>query len=112
MGCDSSYGLDDAGQPYAVYEYEVKQDSSKMTILVVITKYRGNMRNLTIPETLDGYEVRGIGEGAFKANQSIRKLTVSDTITDIGEGAFWSCMNLSDVKLSKNLLKMGWICVW
>lgn len=106
MGCDSSYGLDDAGQPYAVYEYEVKQDSSKNDY-AVITKYRGNMRNLTIPETLDGYEVRGIGEGAFKANQRIRKLTVSDTITDIGEGAFWSCMNLSDVKLSKNLLKMG-----
>jgi uncharacterized protein YjdB len=105
-GCDSSYGLDDTGKPYAIYEYEVKEDSSKNEY-AVITKYKGNMRTLTVPETLDGYEVRVIGNNAFEGNQYIRVLDIPDCITEINESAFSGCSNLSDVKLSKGLTKMG-----
>ena len=105
-GCDSSYGLDGEGKPYAVYEYEIKTDSSKNQY-AVLTKYRGNMRNLAVPETLDGYKVTKIGNDAFGKNNYLQILSIPDCITEIGTGVFIGCSNLSDVTLSKGLTKMG-----
>ena len=105
-GCDSSYGLDDEGKPYAVYEYKVEQDSSKNDYATIV-KYSGNMRNLTIPETLDGYTVKKIANNVFEGNKYICTLTIPDTIVEIGAGAFLKCSDLSNVTLSKGLTKMG-----
>ena len=76
--------------------------------VATITKYTGSATTLTIPETLGGYEVQGIGSSAVSDNTKIQKITMPDSINRIGEYAFANCTKLSDVKLSKNLKTLGY----
>ena len=76
--------------------------------VATITKYTGSATTLTIPETLGGYEVQGIGSSAVSDNTKIQKLTMPNSVNRIGEYAFANCTKLSDVKLSKNLKTLGY----
>ena len=94
-------GLDAEGKPYAIYEYSLNKDDD-----AVITKYRGNMRALVIPDTLDGHRVVSIGHKSFADNQYLNSVIIPDSVTTIASGAFGRCINLSEVTLSSNLLQM------
>ncbi len=101
-----AYGYDAAGEPYQIYEYSLSEND-KAEQVATITKYYGNAVNVVIPETLDGYEVVGIGADAFSGNTYMRILTIPDGVTVIARGAFLACSNLSEVTLSKNLEEIG-----
>ena len=71
--------------------------------VATITKYTGSAMTLTIPETLGGYAVQGIGYEAFDSYKSLQEIIIPDSITKIDRYAFDDCSNLSKVVLSKNL---------
>lgn len=98
----NSYGLDGAGEPYAIYEYELN-DNEEATI----TKYYGNMRALVIPKELDGYVVKEIANGVFTGNHYITSVDIPDTVELIGASAFENCSALSSVELSTSLKEVG-----
>lgn len=77
------------------YRYEVTYDKTS----IYIYEYLGSDAVVTIPDTIDGYPVRHIGENAFKNNQSITKVIIPDTVKSIGMYAFSDCNNLTEINI-------------
>ena len=104
-GVGNTYGSQVFVAPYVekkVFEYTLDDDGN-----ATITKYDGNVRALTIPDTLDGYTVVGIGKNAFAKNTYLQSVVIPDTVTVIQESAFAECTNLSSVALSEGLVELG-----
>lgn len=100
-GVGNTYGSQVFVAPYVekkVFEYTLDDDGN-----ATITKYDGNVRALTIPDTLDGYTVVAIGSSAFAKNTYLQSVVIPDTVTVIQESAFAECTNLSQIHLSDNL---------
>ena len=71
------------------FEYSVLDDGT-----AEITKYNDiGSKAVTIPSTIDGYKVTGIG-AAFANCKSITDVTIPSTVTYISMGAFYNCTGL------------------
>jgi hypothetical protein len=70
----------------------------------IINGYRGAGGNVTIPATLDGFPVTGIGNNAFFGNTNIVTLTIPDGIASIGNQAFFGCTGLASIQLPEKFL--------
>ena len=81
-----------------VYKMNKESDENEVTVVGSTDELSGNV---TIPETvtIDGveYTVTKIEKGAFSGNTDITGVTIPDTVTEIGEGAFGNCGNLKTV---------------
>ena len=97
-GGSGSVGYDRNGKPKTLYTYTL-DDYKNATI----TEYNGNARSLSVPQTIDGYTVVGIGSSAFEGNTNLRFLSLPDTVTKIGSNAFSDCTSLSKVTLPDSL---------
>jgi len=73
---------------------------------IQITKYNGADLKVKIPDEIDGKTVVGIGDWAF-AELDITEVTLPDTVTSIGWGAFSECDQLKKVTLSENLTNIS-----
>ncbi len=105
-----------------LYEYNVYQT------YVEITKYKGNVTDVVIPEELDSLPVKVIGCGAFArrddsfaitsvvlpnnlveiseqafSGSALKSLVIPDSVIRIESSAFECCYFLSDVRFGKNL---------
>lgn len=52
---------------------------------VRVTEYMGDKESFTVPETLFGYPVTAIGDGAFEACGMLETLTIPACVTEIGD---------------------------
>lgn len=59
-------------------------------------------RELAIPSTYNGKPVMSIGSNAFFDSGSLTSVTIPESVTIIGEGAFFSCSNLGTVIFAEN----------
>ncbi len=59
-----------------------------------ITKYIGPGGEVEIPGTIGGIAVTGIGESAFPFNTDVTSIIIPDSVTSIGDKAFYKCYNL------------------
>ena len=69
----------------------------------------GNARYLEeiiIPETYNGKAVTAILEGAFNGATNLKKITIPNSITSVGENAFYNCGNLEYTEYD-NALYLG-----
>lgn len=73
---------------------------------VIITGYEGYSNEVFIPEKIDGKPVVEIGEGVF-ADYDITYVTIPDTVTKIGNSAFYNCFELQRVDMSDNVEAIG-----
>lgn len=62
----------------------------------IITEYNGTNRYLTIPDTIGGITVTGIGKSVFYASDIVM-VKFPDTLTYVGQSAFYNCQSLSAV---------------
>ena len=53
---------------------------------------------VTIPQTVNGYTVVGVGSSAFSRCKSITKVTLPKTVTYLGSNAFSSCSALESIE--------------
>jgi opacity protein-like surface antigen len=74
---------------------------------VCITGYSGSKAELEIPESLAGYTVTRIGDGAFSGNTALTDIIVPLTLTEIGDEAFLGCSSLSRPWLPLGLTSIG-----
>lgn len=94
-------------------DFEYKIDSNKYA---TITAYHGTSSEITIPNTIDGYDVKKIDAHAFNENRNttngniLTKVTIQEGITEIGNFAFLGCSNLESVVLPESLTEIGWEC--
>ena len=84
-----------------VYEYEIVNGG------VTILKYIAfDEEVITVPETIEGYSVIEIGEGAFDKCKAMKRIQLPNTITRIGRNAFSSC-TFERIELPANLVEIG-----
>ena len=63
--------------------------------------------NLTLPDTLGGYIVKGIGDGALANLRGITSMSIPNTYEWIGDYAFSNCTSLASVNLGNGVTKIG-----
>lgn len=73
----------------------------------VLTKYNGKGGKVTIPDT-----VTEIGEKAFYECTSLTSVVMPDTVERIGKRAFCDCWYLNSVKVSSSLREIGEFAFW
>jgi len=83
---------------------------------VVIKLYTGTSLNVRIPDFIDGYPVVGLGNGhtvelgrinGVFINSGIASIHIPDSVTSIGERAFWGCKGLTSIDLPNGLTSIG-----
>ena len=86
------------------FSYTVSDTQNKTC---TINKYLGEEKDVTVPETVNGYSVTEIGSRAFMNKFMIHKISLPETVTAIGEDAFFSCSSLEAINLPDSIEKIG-----
>lgn len=68
--------------------------------------------SVTIPSTIDGYTVVGLGgngysEGIFQGSSGITGITIPNTVTTIGYKAFYNCVGLKNITIPDSVTSIG-----
>ena len=74
---------------------------------IQISGYTGTAAAVTIPSSINGQTVVGIGYNAFRQRTGITLVELPDTVTSIEDGAFSDCANLSSINLPYGLQAIG-----
>ena len=79
------------------------------TTTVIVTGYEGSheLHEVTIPDTLAGKKVIGIGDRAFYYCNTITAVKLPATLTSIGTYAFAGCSFLSSVTIPASVKTIG-----
>lgn len=97
-----------------LWKWEKRPDGT-----VVILGYKGDKTEVTVPEKICGDTVTALGEYAFSPDgkrvlreqravrAAITKITLPDTITEIGEFAFCKCEQLCEINIPKGLSEIS-----
>ena len=103
-----SYNTDGLGNENAIqprYEYSLSENEDGEKV-ATITKYYGSVSAITVPNSIDGYDVVAIGDGAFRGNKYLTAILIPDCITSIGDYAF-ADTNLDSLVLPAELNSLG-----
>jgi hypothetical protein len=73
---------------------------------ITITGYTGSGGNVTIPDTIGGLPVIGIGDYAFE-DSDLTSVTVPNSATSIGHSAFEECFSLTNVIIGNGVISIG-----
>lgn len=71
-----------------------------------VAEYFGSEESLTIPASVNGKAVMGIGDDSFR-HTGVSFVDIPDSVTYIGQYAFYQCMNLESFDL-KNVKEIGY----
>ncbi len=67
--------------------------------------------SVVIPLTVEydnaTYSVTSIGEDAFYSCSDLTQVTISESVTSIGSGAFYGCSNLTQMTISESVTSIG-----
>lgn len=88
---------------YGDYEYFVDDDGA-----AVITGYKGSGTSLSVPSSIQGKKVKSIGYDTFREHTELTEVTVPDTVSYIGEFAFYGCSNLKKVELPTSVTEVDY----
>lgn len=81
--------------------YKVNEDGKTATII----SQNNSTGKISIPETIDGYNITAIDEYAFYEAE-LTEIILPDTIETIGSGAFYNCSNLENISLPNSLISI------
>lgn len=93
-----------------IWRFEKREDNT-----IIITGYKGDRREISVPEKIGGDTVTAIGEYAFSPDakrireeqrdlrRAITKVALPDTIESIGEFAFFKCKSLTEINIPERL---------
>ena len=86
---------------------EFKEYYQKGQKLWSILTYKGTSPVVQIPEAYQGVAVTKIERQAFQENETVKEVILPEGILEIGDYAFWKCINLKKVNLPSTLTTMG-----
>lgn len=85
---------------YPEIQYKKEQDA------ITICGWNKENPVVVIPETIEGLPVKRIGDYGF-AETAIEKISLPDTVSEIGRYAFYRCMQLRKLSFSDNLSEIA-----
>ncbi len=84
------------------YECDVNEDGDYE--IVKFTPASVKIVDIVLPkQTADGRDIVGVGDNAFKAQNSIKSVTIPETYVYISEYAFYDCDSLESVTMSDSV---------
>ena len=75
--------------------------------IAIVEGYVDGITDVTIETTVDGYDVKYIGNGAFSDCTTIKSIVIPNSVTNISGSAFAGCSNLTSVIMPERLEFMG-----
>jgi len=93
------------GAPTAIASYPFAYSVNGGT--VTITKLLGTDAAVTIPNTIANLPVTSIGDDAFYECNSLKTVTIPDSVTSIGSNAFEYCTSLASVTIPDSVTSIG-----
>ncbi|MFI3230527.1 MAG: leucine-rich repeat domain-containing protein [bacterium] len=81
----------------------IKFDSSTGTI----TDANNKITTANIPNTINGVEVKSIGEWAFADCDILKSITIPNNVTSIGDIAFANCTSLEHISIPNSVKSIG-----
>ena len=96
-GCNGKGGIAKAA-PESDFEFKLSEDGT----FIELTEYKGNAKNLVIPETIQGLPVEVIN--GFSENKKIKSVVIPSSAKVIKATAFIYCDSLEKVTLPEGLL--------
>ena len=74
---------------------------------VWITRFQGPASRVEVPCRLDGLPVTTIARKAFLSKKNLRRVTLPDTVEEVGDWAFAYCGQLAEVSLPDRGIRFG-----
>lgn len=105
-----SVGITASAKEGAVIETKDMQYVELADGTLKVIEYIGEGGAVTIPQTVGGQTVTSIGDYAFRNGKNYFKVTsvqMPDTITSIGERAFYMCSKIEKINIPKSLKSIG-----
>lgn len=102
MAVPSFAGETAKAAPESDFEFKISEDLT----FIEVTGYKGNAKNLVIPETIQGLPVEVIGESAFETLK-IKSVVIPSSVKVIRSSAFYECESLEKVTLPEGLFYIG-----
>ena len=93
-----------------IYDYSIQFINSKESI--VITKYKGNEKNVVIPTYINNIIVTGISDYAFSDCKNMITVMIPKSIVDVGQCIFNGCENLQCILLENDHIPNTWEELW
>ena len=94
------------GEKGTTSEFKYETYTAHGSTNVRITKYIGSSSVVSIPSSIGGYTVTGIGYKSFQ-DKKITEVSIPDTVTWIDDYAFDGCSSLSSLTLPQNVISLG-----
>ena len=76
------------------------------TVIITRLPRSTTIKDLVVPDTIDGYPVTAIGQDAFSYCKSLRTVTIPESVTSIGASAFQGCTALYSVNLPEGVTSL------
>lgn len=118
-GCKSLYinAKNDTQKNYAisnVIDYKYKTSASLVYFCdfndtenqITVIGYEGTQTDVNIPSLIDNTTVKTVSDSAFKNNTVVTSVKIADSVTQIGNEAFYGCTALETVECT-GVLKIG-----
>ena len=96
--------LSDVDNETLISRFTYTIENNKATITGLASGY--NPTYLKIPSKINGYTVTKIGDRAFMYINTIKSITIPDSVTTI-DWAFYNCGNLTSVTIGNNVASIG-----
>lgn len=74
---------------------------------ITINLYIGPGGTVTIPDTITGLPVTGIGDFTFYGSASLTGITIPDSVASIGDYVFYNCTGLTGVMIPNSVTNLG-----
>ncbi|MBR2296135.1 MAG: leucine-rich repeat domain-containing protein, partial [Clostridia bacterium] len=71
--------------------------------IITIINYSTNASSVTLPKTINGFDVSVIGNNLIKGNTTLKNIIISDGITSISDYAFSGCTALESITIPNSI---------
>ena len=102
--CDNHYRSSVASFE-AIIAPEVSENLLEIDADGYITDYKGEVTCITVPDSVNGITVKGVGSGAFESS-GLTEIILPDSVEEIKENAFKDCAVLKTI-IAKNASIIG-----
>lgn len=74
---------------------------------ITITRFQGTVPEVRLPEQIEGMPVTCIGKKAFLSGKGLRRVSLPESVEEIGDWAFAYCGDLKEVRLPGGKVRFG-----